>query len=248
MRRILVVEDDSTLAAGLQSNLEHEGYQADISRDGATGLTRARTGLYDLVILDLMLPGIDGYRVLEGIRDHDRTTPIIVLTARADEADKVRGLGLGADDYVTKPFGLRELLARVSAQLRRAGLESEPTEPDPIPLAFGPITIDPATRRVYRDGTPVGLRPKEYDLLIALLRRRDRIATRLELLREVWGYHQSVTSRTLDTHIGELRRKLENNPAQPQWIVTARKAGYMMQVSAPGAGASGLQGSGLPLT
>jgi DNA-binding response OmpR family regulator len=231
MNRILVIEDNKNLALGLQNNLECEGYETDIAGDGSTGLARVRTGLYDLVVLDLMLPGIDGYRVLEGIREVDQATPVIVLTARADEADKVRGLGLGADDYVTKPFGLRELLARVSAQLRRAGLVAGAEDPAPPPatLSFGPIHIDPTTRRVYRDGAPIPLRPKEYDLLISLLRRKNRIATRLELLQEVWGYHESVTSRTLDTHIAELRRKLEGNPAQPQWIITVRKAGYLFQ-------------------
>jgi two-component system, OmpR family, alkaline phosphatase synthesis response regulator PhoP len=233
MSRVLVIEDNRNLADGLKTNLECEGHETDVAPDGSTGLTRARTGLYDLVILDLMLPGVDGYRVLEGIRDGDPDTPIIVLTARADEEDKVRGLGLGADDYVTKPFGLRELLARVSAQLRRAGLRQDDAALSDVPDAFGSIRIDASTHRVYRDGVQVPLRPKEYDLLIALLRRRNRVATRVELLQEVWGYHESVTSRTLDTNVAELRRKLEDDPAQPRWIITVRKTGYMMQTEGP---------------
>lgn len=234
MSRILVVEDNKNLAAGLETNLECEGHEIDLARDGSSGLARARTGLYDLVLLDLMLPGIDGYRVLEAIRDQDRETPIIVLTARGDEADKVKGLGLGADDYVTKPFGLRELLARVSAQLRRASLRQQAAAGSPsFPTQFGPIRIECGTHRVYRDDSPAPLRPKEYDLLIALLKRSNRVATRMELLQEVWGYHESVTSRTLDTHIAELRRKLEPDPARPRWIITVRKTGYMLQLEVP---------------
>ena len=230
MSRVLIVEDNRNLAAGLQTNLAVEGHVAEIASDGSAGLLRARTGLYDLVILDLMLPGLDGFRVLEELRRSDRATPVIVLTARGDEADKVHGLGLGADDYVTKPFGLRELLARVQTQLRRAAIVREKgTDPAPVPVAFGTIQVDPATRRVYRAGQAVALRPKEYDLLTALLRRQNRVATRLELLQEVWGYHESVTSRTLDTHIGELRRKLEDDPGHPRWIITVRKAGYLLQ-------------------
>lgn len=227
MTRILIVEDNRNLAAGLQTNLECEGYEIDIEREGSGGLARARTGLYDLILLDLMLPGMDGYRVLDALRETDPDTPIIVLTARGDEDDKVRGLSLGADDYVTKPFGLRELLARITTQLRRASRGARGTDLAEVgPVSFGSIDVDPATHRVSRDGVPVALRPKEYDLLLSLLRRSNRVATRLELLQEVWGYHESVTSRTLDTHIAELRRKLEEDSSNPRWILTVRKAGY----------------------
>jgi DNA-binding response OmpR family regulator len=151
-----------------------------------------------------------------------------VLTARGDEADKVRGLDSGADDYVTKPFALRELLARVAALLRRSAARA----PDPSAAApairFGDVELDPAIRQVRRAGAPVALRPKEYDLLQALARREGRLAERGELLREVWGYHESVLSRTLDTHIGELRRKLEADPSAPRHILTVRKAGYRL--------------------
>jgi DNA-binding response OmpR family regulator len=231
MTRILIVEDNRNLAAGLQTNLECEGYEIDIEREGSGGLARARTGLYDLILLDLMLPGMDGYRVLDALRETDSDTPVIVLTARGDEDDKVRGLSLGADDYVTKPFGLRELLARITAQLRRArrGFRGDDFA-EPGPVTFGPIEVDPAVHLVSRAGVPVPLRPKEYELLISLLRRPNRVATRLELLQEVWGYHESVTSRTLDTHIAELRRKLEDDSANPRWILTVRKAGYRLNL------------------
>jgi DNA-binding response OmpR family regulator len=161
-----------------------------------------------------MLPGTDGFRVLETLRREGVTTPILVLTALGDEADKVRGLQDGADDYVTKPFALKELLARVAALLRRAGGKASG------PIVFGAVVVDPTTRVVTRDGRAVPLRPKEFDLLGALLRREGRVATRMELLREVWGYHESVLSRTLDTHVGELRRKLEPDPAEPRHILT----------------------------
>jgi len=229
MTRILIVEDNRNLAAGLKTNLACEGYDADIAGDGSTGLARARTGLYDLILLDLMLPAMDGFQVLSGLRESDDDTPVIILTARGDEEDKVRGLGIGADDYVTKPFGVRELMARIVAQLRRAPRQGSVANLEvDMPLGFGPIDVDPDTHTVTRSGVPVPLRPKEYDLLLSLLRRPDRVATRIELMQEVWGYHESVNSRTLDTHIAELRRKLEDDPANPRWILTVRKTGYRL--------------------
>jgi DNA-binding response OmpR family regulator len=222
MARVLIIEDNRNLAVGLQGNLEYEGYNAEVAEDGDTGLSRARSRSHDLIVLDLMLPGTDGFRVLETLRREGVTTPILVLTALGDEADKVRGLHDGADDYVTKPFALKELLARVAALLRRAGAKAS------APIVFGTVVVDPATRVVTRDGRAVPLRPKEFDLLGALLRREGKVATRMELLREVWGYHESVLSRTLDTHVGELRRKLERDPAEPRHILTVRKTGYRL--------------------
>lgn len=221
MARILIVEDNRNLAHGLRTNLEFEGHTADLAEDGASGLALARDRAHDLILLDLMLPEPDGFRVLETIRAEGLETPVLVLTARGDEADKVRGLRSGADDYVTKPFALRELLARVAALLRRV-------KPAAGQLAFGEIVVDPATHGVTRAGLPVTLRPKEYELLQALLRRVGRVATRGELLREVWGYQDCVVSRTLDTHVGELRRKLEEDPANPRHILTVRKTGYRL--------------------
>ncbi|OLC03302.1 MAG: hypothetical protein AUH78_22285 [Gemmatimonadetes bacterium 13_1_40CM_4_69_8] len=227
MTRILVVEDNPDLAYGLRNNLEIEGYQVEVADDGMKGLARARDGRPDLIILDLMLPGMDGFRVLRALRDAGRTMPVLILTARGEEADKVRGLRLGADDYVTKPFGVLELLARVEALLRRTAPPTGGNGGAP-PERFGDIEVIPASRTVLRAGQPVPLTPKEFDLLVALLRRRGAVATRLELLREVWGYSAEVLSRTVDTHVAELRRKLEADAAAPQHILTVRKAGYRL--------------------
>ena len=224
MPRILIVEDNRNLAHGLRTNLEYEGHAADVAADGVSGLSLARTRRHDLVLLDLMLPGLDGLRLLETLRAEGIETPVLVLTARGDEADKVRGLRNGADDYVTKPFALRELLARVDALLRR-------TQGASGRLGFGAVQVDSDTRAVTRGGRVVPLRPKEYELLQALLRRGGRVATRAELLREVWGYQESVISRTLDTHVGELRRKLEEDPTRPRHILTVRKTGYRLATS-----------------
>ncbi len=227
MTRILVVEDNPDLAYGLRNNLEIEGYQVDVVEDGSVGLARAREAGPDLMILDLMLPGMDGYRVLKTLRDEGRQMPILILTARGEEADKVRGLRLGADDYVTKPFGVLELLARVEALLRRtAQLGGDGAGP---PERFGAVEVIPASRSVLREGRAVALTPKEFDLLLALVRRRGAVASRMELLTEVWGYSAAVLSRTVDTHVAELRRKLEADPAAPHHILTVRKAGYRLE-------------------
>jgi len=168
--------------------------------------------------------------VLRTLRDDGDTTPVLVLTALGEEADKVRGFRFGADDYVTKPFGLMELLARIDALLRRVSRPNgDVLKPGPDALdGFGDVRVDTARHTVTRDGVPVGLRPKEYDLLVALLRRKGQVATRIELLKEVWGYDDSVMSRTVDTHIAELRRKLEADPATPRHILTVLKTGYRL--------------------
>jgi len=222
--RILVVEDSVDLALGLRSNLEIEGYHVDTAEDGATGLELARTLRPDLVILDLMLPGTDGFRVLRALRTAGFAMPVLILTARGEEADKVRGLRLGADDYVTKPFGLLELLARVEALLRRARQNAPPAV-----QRFGQVEVDAALRTVRLRGRSVDLAPKEFDLLLALLRGDGRVVSRTTLLREVWGYAGDVVSRTIDTHIAELRRKLEDDPSTPRHILTARKSGYRIE-------------------
>jgi DNA-binding response OmpR family regulator len=227
MPRILVIEDNPDLAFGLRNNLEIEGYEVDVANDGETGLASTRRQPPDLVLLDLMLPGLDGFRVLRALRENLPRLPVLILTARGEEADKVRGLRLGADDYVTKPFGVLELLARVEALLRRTRVDG-PGEPIPVEQ-IGPVEIDRATRAVRRDGQPVPLAPKEFDLLLALLGRRGAVATRHELMKEVWGYQADVLSRTVDTHIAELRRKLEDDPRQPRLILTVRKAGYRLE-------------------
>ena len=172
-----------------------------------------------------MLPGVDGYRVLATPRID---TPVVILSARGEEADKLLGFRLGADDYVAKPFGLLELLARVDALLRRASAAGSVAKLA-APVSFGDVYVDPRTHTVKRAGSAVALRPKEYDLLIALLQRRGQVASRTELLEEVWGYSGEVYSRTVDTHVAELRRKLEENAAEPRHILTIRKTGYRMQ-------------------
>jgi len=229
--RILVIEDNTNLATGLRNNLEIEGYQVDVARDGWTGLEMAREGEHDLIILDLMLPRMDGYRVLEAIRDDGHEMPVLILTARGEEAEKVLGFRLGCDDYVTKPFALMELLARVRVHLRRAREgPKRALHPLPARVTFGDVEVEPETHTVRRAGQPVSLRPKEFDLLIALLRRRGGVATRLELLREVWGYSKEVVSRTVDTHVAEVRRKLEDDPTAPKHLLTVRKAGYRLRM------------------
>ena len=232
MTRVLLIEDNPDLAFGLRNNLEIEGYEVMSAEDGITGLTLAREEAVDLVILDLMLPGLDGYRVLRAMRDSHLQTPVLILTARGEEADKVRGFRMGADDYVTKPFGVLELLARVEALLRRAAPPPAPPVRTPPPRhRFGEIEVDSGTRSVFRRGAAIELTPMEFDLLTALLRRGGDVASRHELLREVWGYQAAVVSRTVDTHVAELRRKLEDNPAEPKYILTVRKAGYRLNTA-----------------
>jgi len=223
--RILVIEDNRNLATGLRNNLEIEGYEVEVAGDGTNGLAMARSFAPNLIVLDLMLPGMDGYRVLKTLREDGMDTPVLILSARGEETDKVLGFHLGADDYVAKPFGLLELLARVDALLRRAasgGGKSKLASP----VAFGDVQVDPGTHTVRRNGEAITLRPKEYDLLIALLQRKGQVASRTELLEEVWGYSGEVYSRTVDTHVAELRRKLEDNAADPRHILTVRKTGY----------------------
>ena len=224
MTQILLVEDNPDLAFGLRNNLEIEGYKVELAEDGPTGLARARESAPDLMILDLMLPGMDGYRVLRTLRSDGFTQPVLILTARGEEADKVMGFRIGADDYVTKPFGVLELLARVEALLRRTS--RSPNASEESWKRFGDVEVDPSSRSVTRGGDPVSLTPMELDLLLALIQRAGAVASRQELMREVWGHRAVVVSRTVDTHIAELRRKLEPDPAVPQHIRTGRKAGY----------------------
>jgi DNA-binding response OmpR family regulator len=228
MKRILLVEDNPDLIYGLRNNLEIEGYDVSVAEDGPSGVQRTRELQPDMLILDLMLPGMDGYRVLRAIRESGSAVPVLILTARGEEADKVRGFRLGADDYVTKPFGVLELLARVEALLRRTA--KSPTNGTAATTEhFGDVDVDVASRLVRRRGEPVSLAPKEFDLLLALLRRRGAVVSRLELMKEVWGYRAAVVSRTVDTHVSELRRKLEDDPARPRHLLTVRKAGYRLQ-------------------
>ncbi len=227
MSHILVVEDHADLAFGLRTALENEGFTVEIAGDGSTGLDRAVRGGCDLVILDLMLPRLDGYRVLRSLRGEGSEVPVLVLTARGEEANKVQAFSIGADDYVTKPFGTLELIARVRALLRRARRGEGP--PIPAVERFGEIEVNPASRTVYRGGRTVALTPREFDLLLALLRRRGAVASRADLLGEVWEYNPTIVSRTVDIHIAELRRKLEPDPGSPRHILTVWKVGYRLE-------------------
>jgi DNA-binding response OmpR family regulator len=224
--RILIIEDNPDLAFGLRATLEIEGYVVDVAADGRTGLASVRSGHPDLIILDLMLPEMNGYQVLRSLRENNDQTPVLILTARGEEADKVLGFRLGADDYVTKPFGRLELSARVGALLRRSGGARQPTSA--AVESFGDVEVHPASRTVLRGGDAVALTPKEFDLLLALIRRRGAVASRHELLREVWDHHAVVMTRTVDIHIAELRRKLEEDSSNPRHILTVWKAGYRL--------------------
>ena len=225
MARILIVEDNARLAYGLRNNLEIDGHVVDVAEDGPQGLEAVASGAPDLVILDLMLPGMNGYQVLRSLRDQGSGVPVLILTARGEEADKVMGFRLGADDYVTKPFGVLELLARVTAILRRAGRDGHPNQVE----TFGRVEIRLEQRSVLRDGREVQLTPKEFDLLVALVRRRGAVATRTALMKEVWGHRAAILSRTVDTHIAELRRKLEQHPREPRHILTVHRSGYRLR-------------------
>jgi DNA-binding response OmpR family regulator len=230
MARVLVVEDNVDLAYGLQNNLEIEGYEVRVAEKGEAGLDLAAEWSPDLIILDLMLPDLDGFRVLQHLRKSGILTPVLILTARGEESDKVLGFRLGADDYVTKPFGVMELLARVEAILRRVqGSSGGDPEDAEESMEFGNLIIRARARAVLRHGDEVSLTPKEFDLLLALVRRQGAVASRLELLQEVWGHRAAVVSRTVDTHISELRRKLEEEPSNPRHILTVHKAGYRFQ-------------------
>jgi two-component system alkaline phosphatase synthesis response regulator PhoP len=225
MTRVLVVEDNADLAFAVTTALQSEGFDVAVASTGPDGVARGRARDAELIILDLMLPGFDGYRVIRTLREDGITTPILVLTARGEEADKVRGLRLGADDYVTKPFGAMELLARVDALLRRSRLSA----PAPVLDHFGDVEVNRAARTVKRRGDPIALTPKEFDLLIALMDRAGVVVPRGDLLSAVWGYQQDVSTRTVDLHVSELRAKLEPNPAQPVHIITVRKTGYRFE-------------------
>ena len=225
--RVLIVEDNAHFASTLRNNLEIEGFLVDT----ATSIVAAHQQIShvqpDLVILDVMLPGHDGFELLRSIRSSGNTVPVIVLTARRDEQDKLRGFGLGADDFVTKPVNLPELLARIRALLRRVYPRFALARPHWIRV--GDIEICPPSRTVKRAGAVVDLRPKEFELLLALFRQHDRIVSRAELLRDVWGYHTSTISRTVDTHMAGLRHKLEADPLNPRYLLTVRTAGYLLR-------------------
>jgi DNA-binding response OmpR family regulator len=230
--RILLVEDDETLQLTIRYNLERAGHEVLAVSDGESALERAATLRPDLVVLDVMLPGLDGFEVCRRLRERS-TVPILILTARDDEIDRVLGLEIGADDYLTKPFSMRELTARVKALLRRRELlvrelASEPVASDV--LAVGPLRIDLTQRRVWRGEDEIVLKPREFELLAYLARHRERVCRSDELLRAIWGYETFGDYRTLAVHIHGLREKLEDDPRHPRLIETVRGIGYRLTV------------------
>ncbi len=225
VKTILVVDDEPTLDATLKYNLERESFRVLEAADGESALEAARSGRPDLIVLDLMLPGLSGLEVCRILRKETRV-PIIMLTAKDAEVDKVVGLETGADDYVTKPFGMPELMARVRALLRRA----EPAEDDALDVVeSGDLRVDLARREVQRAGSPLRLKPKELDLLGFFMRRRGRVLSREELLNQVWGYEFADDTRTVDVHVRWLRQKIEPDPAQPSRLITVRGVGYRFE-------------------
>ena len=222
MSRILVVEDDAAILRGLRDNLAAETYEVITAADGAEGLRLSQEQAPDLVILDLMLPKLSGYEICRKLRDQGNRVPILMLTARGDEADRILGLDIGADDYVSKPFSVRELLARVRALLRRA----EPQNASIDRLSFGDVVVDFLQYEAHKQGRPVEMTPKEFGVLRHLAARPGQVVRRQELLEEVWGYERYPTTRTVDNHIASLRAKLEDDPAEPTHLLTVHGVGY----------------------
>jgi DNA-binding response OmpR family regulator len=226
MPRILIVDDEPEIVRGLEDNLRFEGYVTSTATDGEAALAVAAREAPDLVILDLMMPKMSGWEVCRALRAKGIDVPVIMLTARGAEPDRVRGLELGADDYITKPFSLRELLARVRAVLRRPGPRHKVEE-----YAFGDVRVRVRSRQVFRAGRAVSLTRKEFDLLAYLLAHQGEVVTRERLLDEVWGYEKFPTTRTVDTHVLRLRRRFEGDPDRPRWIITVHGQGYRFSVS-----------------
>jgi two-component system alkaline phosphatase synthesis response regulator PhoP len=222
--RVLVVEDEENLALGVRDALEHAGFQVEVVHEGLAALGRIRESRPELVVLDLMLPGMSGLEILETLRKERRDVRVVILTALASENDLIRGFELGADDYMKKPFSPRELVARVEAQFRRKEMESAPPPRMELP---GGISVDLARLEVHREGQVIALTPREGDILEYLIKNRHRVVTRDDLLLDVWHYRSAnVETRTVDIHIVGLRRKVEPNPAEPTLIQTVRGKGY----------------------
>jgi DNA-binding response OmpR family regulator len=224
MPKILVIEDEPAMQNGLRDNLEIEGYDVTIEGDGRGGLDELKSGSYDLTILDVMLPSLPGFDVLKQARAAGVTTPVIMLTAKGEEIDRVLGLELGADDYITKPFSLRELLARVKAVLRRGGSGAAVA----TAATIGLLSVDFTAYTATRSGKDVEMTPKEFDVLKHLWEHQGQTVTRDQLLSTVWGYDDSLSTRTVDNFILRLRQKLEPDPGHPKHILTLHGAGYKL--------------------
>jgi DNA-binding response OmpR family regulator len=225
-RHILVIEDEPQMRAMLADNLEFEGYHVIAVASGEEGLSEFAQQAFALVLIDIMLPGISGFEVCQRLRSGGSHVPIVVLTARTHELDRIRGLDLGADDYVSKPFNVRELLARVRAQVRRDDWHSMRGEE----FSFGDVTIKLRQRLVTRKGRRLALSAREFELLRYLLAHRNEIVSREQLLRDVWGYHQLSVTRTVDNYVAKLRTQLEPKPHEPRFIVTVHGCGYQLLV------------------
>ena len=224
---VLIVEDDTSLAQGLKMNLSYEGYEVLVATDGETGLALALNRRPDLIVLDLMLPQLSGLEVLEALRDEELEMQILILSALGQEGDKVRGLQLGADDYMTKPFGLKEFLARVDSALRRPRKERAARRE--VSIEFGEVVVWPERLVVEKRGAPVHLTAKEFSFLLELVEHPERPFTRDMLLKNVWGYDYEGTERTVDNFMRSLRRKLERRPKRPKHLVTVHGVGYMFK-------------------
>ena len=225
--KILVVDDEKVLVKGIKFNLESEGYQVEVGYDGEEAVELARGGGFDLIILDLMMPKIDGLQACMRIREFSNV-PIIMLTARSEDTDKIIGFECGADDYITKPFNILELKARVRALLRRAGMAAQQMGGG-RKLVMGHITLDPDARAAWKDGKSVDLTAKEFDLMELLMRNPGRVYSRENLLNVVWGYEYAGDYRTVDVHVRRLREKLELDPANPTYILTKWGVGYYLK-------------------
>ena len=225
--KILVVDDERVLVKGIKFNLESEGYQVEAAYDGETAVDLARSGNFDLIILDLMMPRIDGLQACMRIREFSNV-PVIMLTARSEDADKLVGFECGADDYITKPFNILELKARVRALLRRAGMAAQRSGAG-ARLTMGHIVLDPDARAAWKDGQSVDLTAKEFDLMELLMRNPNRVYSRENLLNVVWGYEYAGDYRTVDVHVRRLREKLELDPANPEYILTKWGVGYYLK-------------------
>ena len=226
-KHILLVEDDPDIADLLELHLTDEGYRVDAVDDGDEGLERALSCNYDLIVLDIMLPGTDGFDICRRLRQEKCPVPILMVTAKTEEVDKVLGLELGADDYITKPFSIREVLARVKAMFRRVEVDQEAQLPDEDALIeYDGLVIEPTKRKVTAHGATVDLTSKEYDLLLLFARNPGRAYSRQELLDEVWGYQYSGYSHTVNTHINRLRNKIEPDPSEPRFVKTVWGVGY----------------------
>ena len=230
MPKILVVDDERVMVKGIKFNLENEGYQVDTGCDGEEAVDKARTGQFDLIILDLMMPKIDGLQACMKIREFSNV-PVIMLTAKGEDADKIIGFECGAGDYITKPFNILELKARIRALLRRAGAAAQ-QQREADRLTQGPIALDLRERAAWRDGEQVDLTAKEFDLMALLMQNPGRVYSRENLLNLVWGYEYVGEFRTVDVHIRRLREKLEPDPANPEHILTKWGVGYYLANSA----------------